>query len=54
MEKNQPTQIFQFDFYHERASVPRRHLAGFRVLFSNMDRFPDYLFFQVPWQTFEV
>lgn len=35
MEKTQPTQIFQFDFYRERASVPRRHLAGFEARLSN-------------------
>lgn len=44
MEKTQPTQIFQLDFYHERASVPRRHLAGFEVLFSNIARFFFFLF----------
>lgn len=35
MEKTQPTQIFHLDFYHERASVPRRHLVGFEALLSN-------------------
>ena len=44
MEKTQPTQIFQLDFYHERASVPRRHLAGFEELFSNIARFIFLLF----------
>lgn len=34
-----PTQTFQLDFYHESASVPRRHLVGSRMLFSNTTRF---------------
>lgn len=46
MEKTQPTKIFQRDFYHKRASVPRRHLVGFEALFSNIGRL-YFLFFSL-------
>lgn len=46
MEKIQPTQIFQLDFYHERASVPRRHLVGIEALFSNIVNVLLFFFFR--------